>query len=66
MRSSARAMLASPRDRSSISNLALHSSEWRVPTAGRRSRTRVRFKHPAAYPCSSSMACVLFTRLGAW
>eukprot|EP00969_Alexandrium_andersonii_P180868 7992519-Alexandrium_andersonii.AAC.1 len=54
MRSSARAMLASPRDRRSASNLVLHSSEWRVPSAGRRSRTRVHFKHPAVYPCSSS------------
>eukprot|EP00969_Alexandrium_andersonii_P285553 12624925-Alexandrium_andersonii.AAC.1 len=65
MRSSARAMLASPRDRSSASNLVLRSSERRAPTAGRRSRTRVHFKHPAVYPCSSSIACVMFTRLGA-
>eukprot|EP00969_Alexandrium_andersonii_P118006 5219457-Alexandrium_andersonii.AAC.1 len=58
-------MLASPRDRSNASNLALHSPEWRVPPAGRRSRTRVHFKHPAVYPCSPSIACVMFARLGA-
>eukprot|EP00969_Alexandrium_andersonii_P316977 14003812-Alexandrium_andersonii.AAC.1 len=45
IRSPARAMLASPRDRSNASNLALRSSEWRFPAAGRRSRTRAR--HPA-------------------
>eukprot|EP00969_Alexandrium_andersonii_P130003 5747440-Alexandrium_andersonii.AAC.1 len=52
-------------DRKRASNLALHSSEWRVPAAGRRSRTRLHFKQPAGYPCSSSMACVMPTRLGA-
>eukprot|EP00969_Alexandrium_andersonii_P006388 277196-Alexandrium_andersonii.AAC.1 len=51
--------------RKRVSNLALHSSERRVPAAGRRSRTRLRFKQPAVYPCSSSMACVMFARLGA-
>eukprot|EP00969_Alexandrium_andersonii_P283355 12526958-Alexandrium_andersonii.AAC.1 len=44
-------------DRSNVSNLALHSSEWRVPAAGRRSRTRVPFKHPAVYPCSAACFC---------
>eukprot|EP00969_Alexandrium_andersonii_P152435 6741137-Alexandrium_andersonii.AAC.1 len=52
-------------DRSNASNLALHSSAWRVPPAGRLSRTRARFRHPAVYPCSSSMDCVVYTRLGA-
>eukprot|EP00969_Alexandrium_andersonii_P058006 2555811-Alexandrium_andersonii.AAC.1 len=65
MRSSARAMLTSPIDRRSVSNLALRCSERRVPAAGRRSRTRLRFENPVVYPCSSSMACVMPTRLGA-
>eukprot|EP00969_Alexandrium_andersonii_P045647 2003484-Alexandrium_andersonii.AAC.1 len=47
------------------SNRERHSSEWRAPAAGRRSRTRLHFKQPAVYPCSSSMAWVMSTRLGA-
>eukprot|EP00969_Alexandrium_andersonii_P232831 10279613-Alexandrium_andersonii.AAC.1 len=63
MRASARAMLASPMDRKIASHLALRSSEWRVPVAGRRPRTRLHFTQQAVRPCSSSMACVLFARL---
>eukprot|EP00969_Alexandrium_andersonii_P279973 12376671-Alexandrium_andersonii.AAC.1 len=58
-------MLASPTDRKRVSNLALRSSEWQAPAAGRRSRTRLRSKQPAVYQCCSSMACVLLTRRGA-
>eukprot|EP00969_Alexandrium_andersonii_P027811 1213778-Alexandrium_andersonii.AAC.1 len=47
-RSSARAMLASPRALSRASNRARRSSECRVPAAGRRPRTRLHFKQPAA------------------
>eukprot|EP00969_Alexandrium_andersonii_P017162 751110-Alexandrium_andersonii.AAC.1 len=46
-RSSARAMLASPRALSELSNRARRSSERRVPAAGRRSRALLHFKHPA-------------------
>eukprot|EP00969_Alexandrium_andersonii_P038612 1692314-Alexandrium_andersonii.AAC.1 len=63
--SSARAIFSSPAALSMLSNRARHSSEWRVPAAGRRSRTRLHFRHPAVYPCSSSMPWVMFTRLGA-
>eukprot|EP00969_Alexandrium_andersonii_P260210 11504921-Alexandrium_andersonii.AAC.1 len=62
MRASARATLASLAALKSVSNLALRSSEWRFPTATRRSRMRLHFKHPAACPCSSSTASVMFTR----
>eukprot|EP00969_Alexandrium_andersonii_P164278 7260824-Alexandrium_andersonii.AAC.1 len=58
-------MLASPAALKSVSKLALRPSERRVPAAGRRSRTRLRLKQPAARPCSSSMACATFARLGA-
>eukprot|EP00969_Alexandrium_andersonii_P141651 6263973-Alexandrium_andersonii.AAC.1 len=33
----------------SVSDLALRSSEWRVPAAGRRSRMRSHFKQPVSY-----------------
>eukprot|EP00969_Alexandrium_andersonii_P058733 2588449-Alexandrium_andersonii.AAC.1 len=59
-------MLASPEALKKVSKRALRSSEWRAPAAGRRSRARVRFKHPAVCPCSSSVAWVMFARRRVW
>eukprot|EP00969_Alexandrium_andersonii_P177189 7835450-Alexandrium_andersonii.AAC.1 len=58
-------MLGSLFARRIASNRARHSPECRVPAAGRCVRAREHFRQSAAQPCSSSMACVMFARLGA-
>eukprot|EP00969_Alexandrium_andersonii_P214532 9474362-Alexandrium_andersonii.AAC.1 len=62
MRASARAARRSPAPRSNFSKRRRCSSERRAPAAA---RPLGHFRHPAAYPRSSSTALVMFTRLGA-
>eukprot|EP00969_Alexandrium_andersonii_P371991 15480726-Alexandrium_andersonii.AAC.1 len=54
--------------RRTVSSRARRSSEWRAPAAGRALRTQRHFRQFAAYPRSSSIACVMSPapRPGLW
>eukprot|EP00969_Alexandrium_andersonii_P022127 968836-Alexandrium_andersonii.AAC.1 len=58
-------MLGSLFAREIASNRARHSSECLAPAAGRCVRAREHFGQFTAQPCSSSIACLMSTRLGA-